>query len=182
MQPRLGRVGYSLAFSAVSEPSDSVKTGPLSRARRSAMRPAPVDLPVTCHQRPTRPSRTVAAAIGTLAAAALAAGCSVAGASPGSPADGTTTITVAAAPGVDDAPLYLAGQDGAFKSAGLDVHVVAYQSVGQELRALADGKADVAAGDYVDFFYAQAHNSRLNLRIVADGYHAAPGVMEVLTL
>ena len=146
------------------------------------MRPAPVDLPVTCHQRPTRPSRTVAAAIGTLAAAALAAGCSVAGASPGSPADGTTTITVAAAPGVDDAPLYLAGQDGAFKSAGLDVHVVAYQSVGQELRALADGKADVAAGDYVDFFYAQAHNSRLNLRIVADGYHAAPGVMEVLTL
>ena len=145
------------------------------------MRPAPVDLPVTCHQRPTRPSRTVAAAIGTLAAAALAAGCSVAGASPGSPADGTTTITVAAAPGVDDAPLYLAVKDEIFQSAGLNVKITSYQSVSQELQALADGKVDVAAGDYVDFFYAEAH-SKLNLRIVADGYHAAPGVMEVLTL
>ena len=145
------------------------------------MRPAPVDLPVTCHQRPARPSRSVSAAVGALAAAALAAGCSVAGASPGTPAAGTTTITVAAAPGVDDAPLYLAVKDEIFQSAGLNVKITSYQSVSQELQALADGKVDVAAGDYVDFFYAEAH-SKLNLRIVADGYHAAPGVMEVLTL
>ena len=145
------------------------------------MRPAPVNLPVTCHQRPARPSRSVSAAVGALAAAALAAGCSVAGASPGTPAAGTTTITVAAAPGVDDAPLYLAVKDEIFQSAGLNVKITSYQSVSQELQALADGKVDVAAGDYVDFFYAEAH-SKLNLRIVADGYHAAPGVMEVLTL
>jgi NitT/TauT family transport system substrate-binding protein len=144
------------------------------------MRPALVNLRVTCHQRPARPSRTVSAAIGALAAAALAAGCSAAGASPGSPA-GTVTVTVAATPGVDDAPLYLAVKDGSFKSAGLDVSIQHYQSVGQELRALADGKVDIAAGDYVDFFWEEAH-SRLNLRVVADGYHAAPGVMEVLTL
>jgi len=123
----------------------------------------------------------VSAAVGALAAAALAAGCSVAGASPGTPAAGTTTITVAAAPGVDDAPLYLAVKDEIFQSAGLNVKITSYQSVSQELQALADGKVDVAAGDYVDFFYAEAH-SKLNLRIVADGYHAAPGVMEVLTL
>ena len=145
------------------------------------MRPATVSFPVTCHQRPARPSRSVSAAVGALAAAALAAGCSVAGASPGTPADGTTTITVAAAPGVDDAPLYLAVKDEIFQSAGLNVKITSYQSVSQELQALADGKVDVAAGDYVDFFYAEAH-SKLNLRIVADGYHAAPGVMEVLTL
>jgi len=145
------------------------------------MRPATVSFPVTCHQRPARPSRSVSAAVGALAAAALAAGCSVAGASPGTPAAGTTTITVAAAPGVDDAPLYLAVKDEIFQSAGLNVKITSYQSVSQELQALADGKVDVAAGDYVDFFYAEAH-SKLNLRIVADGYHAAPGVMEVLTL
>ena len=145
------------------------------------MRPATVSFPVTCHQRPARPSRSVSAAVGALAAAALAAGCSVAGASPGTPAAGTTTITVAAAPGVDDAPLYLAVKDEIFQSAGLNVKITSYQSVSQELQALAAGKADVAAGDYVDFFYAEAH-SKLNLRIVADGYHAAPGVMEVLTL
>ena len=145
------------------------------------MRPATVSFPVTCHQRPARPSRSVSAAVGALAAAALAAGCSVAGASPGTPAAGTTTITVAAAPGVDDAPLYLAVKDEIFQSAGLNVKITSYQSVSQELQALADGKVDAAAGDYVDFFYAEAH-SKLNLRIVADGYHAAPGVMEVLTL
>ena len=145
------------------------------------MRPATVSFPVTCHQRPARPSRSVSAAVGALAAAALAAGCSVAGASPGTPAAGTTTITVAAAPGVDDAPLYLAVKDEIFQSAGLNVKITSYQSVSQELQALADGKVDVAAGDYVDFFYAEAH-SKLNLRIVADGYHAASGVMEVLTL
>ena len=144
------------------------------------MRPALVNLRVTCHQRPARPSRTVSAAIGALAAAALAAGCSAAGASPGSPA-GTVTVTVAATPGVDDAPLYLAVKDGSFKSAGLDVSIKHYQSVGQEVQALADGKVDIAAGDYVDFFWEEA-NSHLNLRVVADGYHAAPGVMEVLTL
>ena len=145
------------------------------------MRPATVSFPVTCHQRPARPSRSVSAAVGALAAAALAAGCSVAGASPGTPAAGTTTITVAAAPGVDDAPLYLAVKDEIFQSAGLNVKITSYQSVSQELQALADGKVDVAAGDYVDFFWEEA-NSKLNLRVVADGYHAAPGVMEVLTL
>jgi NitT/TauT family transport system substrate-binding protein len=88
---------------------------------------------------------------------------------------------VAATPGVDDAPLYLAVKDGTFTSAGLDVKIKTYQSVSQELQALAGGQVDVAAGDYVDFFWEEA-NSKLNLRIVADGYHAAPGVMEVLTL
>ena len=145
------------------------------------MRPAPANVPVTCHQEPARPSRIVSAAIGALAVGALAAGCQTAGAQPASPDAGTTTITVAAAPGIDDAPLYLAVKDGLFQSAGLDVKIRSYQSVGQELQALAGGRADVAAGDYVDLFYAEA-TQHVNLHVVADGYHAAPGVMEVLTL
>ena len=122
----------------------------------------------------------MSAAIGALAVAALAAGCQVAGAQSASPG-GTVTLTVAATPGIDDAPLYLAVKNGLFKSAGLDVRIHSYQSVSQELQALTSGRADVAAGDYADFFYAQA-TSRADLRVVADGYHAAPGVMEVLTL
>jgi NitT/TauT family transport system substrate-binding protein len=141
------------------------------------MSPAPAHVSVTCLR---RPARIVSAAIGALAVVALAAGCQVAGAQPASP-DGTVTLTVAATPGIADAPLYLALKDGLFTSAGLDVKIRSYPSVSQELQALTSGQVDVAAGDYVDFFYAQA-TQRADLRVVADGYHAAPGVMEVLTL
>jgi len=148
------------------------------------MRPAPAHVPVTCYRRPARPSRAVSAAVGVLAVAALAAGCQNAGTASGTSAAGATTITVAATPGVDDAPLYLALKNGTFASAGLNVKIRPYSSVSAELKALAHGTVDVAAGDYVDFFFAEAYIPRLksNLRIVADGYHAAPGVMEVLAL
>jgi NitT/TauT family transport system substrate-binding protein len=145
------------------------------------MRPATAAVPVTCHRRPTRPSRIVYAAIGALALVVSAAGCQAAGPGSDSSATGTSTFTVAATPGVDDAPLYLAFKNGLFAKAGLNVVIRTYPSVNKELQALADGHVDVAAGDYVDFFYAEA-TKRLSLRIVADGYHAASGVMEVLTL
>jgi NitT/TauT family transport system substrate-binding protein len=144
------------------------------------MSSAPAHVSVTGQQRRARPTRIVSAAIGALAVTALATGCQVAGAQPASP-DGTVTLTVAATPGIDDAPLYLAYKDGLFQSEGLKVKISSYQSVTQELQALTSGKVDVAAGDYVDFFYAEAAQ-RADLRVVADGYHAAPGVMEVLTL
>jgi NitT/TauT family transport system substrate-binding protein len=148
------------------------------------MRLATAAIPVTCHRRPMRPSRIVYAAIGTLAVVVSAVGCQAVGSGSGSSAAGTSTLTVAATPGVDDAPLYLASKNGLFAKAGLDVIIRSYSSVDAELQALANGTVDIAAGDYVDFFYAGATSptSRLNLRIVADGYHAATGVMEVLTL
>jgi NitT/TauT family transport system substrate-binding protein len=144
------------------------------------MSSAPAHVSVTGQQRRARPTRIVSAAIGALAVTALATGCQVAGAQPASP-DGTVTLTVAATPGIDDAPLYLAYKDGLFQSEGLKVKISSYQSVTRELQALTSGKVDVAAGDYADFFYAEAAQ-RADLRVVADGYHAAPGVMEVLTL
>jgi NitT/TauT family transport system substrate-binding protein len=147
------------------------------------MRPATAAVPVTCHRKSTRPSRLVYAAIGALAVAMSAAGCQAAGSGSNGAAAGTSTFTVAATPGVDDAPLYLALKNGLFAKAGLNVQVHSYPSVNKELQALANGSVDVVAGDYADFFYAEATKwSRLNLRVVADGYHAASGVMEVLTL
>lgn len=107
----------------------------------------------------------------------LAAGCA------GSTSAGGTvssTITIAAIPGVDTAPLYLAERDGMFAAAGL-THVVirSYSSEAADLSAVATGKADIAASDYGDIFYAQAKNP--DLRILSDGYDATAGVLEVMS-
>jgi NitT/TauT family transport system substrate-binding protein len=109
----------------------------------------------------------------------LAAGCGGGGASAGSTV--SSTITVAAIPGIDTAPLYLAQRDGMFAAEGL-THVVirTYSSEAADLSALANGQADIAASDYGDIFYAQAQNP--DLRILSDGYDATAGVLEVVSL
>jgi NitT/TauT family transport system substrate-binding protein len=101
----------------------------------------------------------------------------------GASAGGTvsSTVTIAAMPGIDTAPLYLAQRDGMFAAAGL-THVVihSYASEAADLAAIANGQADIAASDYGDIFFAQAQNP--DLRILADGYDAAAGVLEVITM
>jgi NitT/TauT family transport system substrate-binding protein len=144
------------------------------------MRLVPASTLVARCKKPARPSRTVSTAVAALMLATLAVGCQVAGTGAGSPPAGTVAITVGAIPGIDDAPLYVAVKNGLFSSAGLNVTIRKYQSVSQELQDLKSGRVDVAEGDYADFFYAEA-KSLPGLRVVADGYHAAPGVMEVLT-
>ncbi len=131
---------------------------------------------------PRRGSRRpfLAVAVTGLAAVTLTAGCQVGGSHAGQ-STGTTTITVAAIRGVDTAPLFIAIKDGAFARAGLDVKIRNYQSVGQELEAVSKGNVDIASGDYVDFFNMAAKFKHPFLSIIADGYHAGPGVMEVLT-
>jgi NitT/TauT family transport system substrate-binding protein len=119
-------------------------------------------------------------AIAALTIIPLAAGCQAAGTSTGTTGP-KTAITVAAIQGVDNAPLYIAQRNGAFSRAGLDVTIRPYASVGSELRALSKGSINIAAGDYVDFFSLVGQSKRPYLSVVADGYHAAPGVMEVLT-
>lgn len=107
----------------------------------------------------------------------LAAGCGG-----GASAGGTvsSTVTIAAIPGVDTAPLYLAKRDGMFAAAGLtNVVIKPYSSEAADLAAVASGQADIAASDYGDIFYAQAKSA--NLRILGDGYDAGTGVLEVLT-
>jgi NitT/TauT family transport system substrate-binding protein len=119
-------------------------------------------------------------AAGALLAVTMAvAGCTSSG--PGTSRPALSTITVAAQPGVADAPLYLALRDGLFRQAGLTVNIQGYSTVGGEISALTDGGAQFAVGDYFDFFYAEDNPSHPGLVIVADGYDAAPGVMEVLT-
>jgi NitT/TauT family transport system substrate-binding protein len=124
------------------------------------------------------PARTVRSAILGLAAVPLAAGCSAAGTGGGASVHGLSTLTVAAVPGIDDAQLYLAADDGQFAAKGLKVRIKDYGSASSEIMALKTGKADVAAGDYADFFYAQARQP--GMLIVAESYDAAAGAMDVL--
>ena len=146
------------------------------------MRSGPAGAKIVSRRRPSRRSRTVSAAIATVAVSLLAAGCHV-------PFTGSTTaaltrssITVAALPGVDNAPLYLALHSGMFANVGLTVNIQTYSSVGKEIAALTNGSANVAVGDYADFFYAQDAANHPGFSIVADGYDAAPSVMQVLAL
>ncbi len=113
--------------------------------------------------------------------ALLAAGCSAPGGSPGQAA-GSQQIAVAVVPGFANAPLQVAVQDGLFARRHLDVTVQTYQTLQQAYAALTSGQADVISGDYAGLLYAQAHDPRAGLRLLADGYDAMPGAMEVLTL
>ena len=111
----------------------------------------------------------------------LAAGCQVPGASAGQSV-GSQQITEAVVPGFANAPLQVAVQDGLFSRRHLDVTVQTYQTLQQAFAALTSGQADIISGDYAGLLYAQAHDPRVRLRLIADGYDASPGVMEVLTL
>ena len=132
--------------------------------------------------RPARPGRgRVRIAMGCAVAAVLVAGCSAFG---GSSASGSappgSSITVAAVPGVGDAPLYVAWQQGLFRQHGLTVRVHSYQTMRQVMGALQNGRANVAVGDYADFFYEQETDSSAPMVVLSDGYDAVPNIMDVL--
>lgn len=120
-------------------------------------------------------------AVACAVAAVLLAGCSAFG---GSSASGSapagSSITVAAVPGVGDAPLYVAWQQKLFQQHGLTVHVRSYQTMSQVIDALHNGQASVAVGDYADFFYEQQTDKNAPMVVLADGYDAAPNIMDVL--
>ena len=127
-----------------------------------------------------RQPRALVATVAGLAVVSLATACQGGGSANGQPTV-SGTITVAAIRGIDTTPLYIAHQDGAFAHAGLRVKVISYSSVAAEFQALIKGHVDIASGDYVDFFALAAKSAHPYLSIVADAYHAGPGVMEVLT-
>jgi NitT/TauT family transport system substrate-binding protein len=123
--------------------------------------------------------RCLLAAVSGLALLA-AGGCSSSG-SPGGAV--SSTVVIAAVPGVSDAAIYLAQKDGLFAAEGLShVTIQTYHNQGQVLRALASAKADIAASDYGNAFYAQAQRPSADLRVLADGYDATAGSLEILTL
>jgi NitT/TauT family transport system substrate-binding protein len=109
--------------------------------------------------------------------ALLAAGCGNSG-SPGGAV--SSTVVIAAVPGVSDAAIYLAQKDGLFAAEGLQhVRIQTYQNQADVITALQSARADIAASDYGNVFYQQTLSD--NLRILADGYDATAGSLEMLT-
>jgi NitT/TauT family transport system substrate-binding protein len=97
-------------------------------------------------------------------------------------------VKVGVVPGIDNATLYLAKKDGFFARAGINVRIVKFGTVREELQSLTSGSVNVAAGDYGDLFAQQAcqcgtSNLQQNAyKIIADGYDAAAGVIQIMTM
>jgi NitT/TauT family transport system substrate-binding protein len=91
-------------------------------------------------------------------------------------------VTVGAVAGIDNANLYLAVHGGYFTRAGINVKIVHYHSVTKEIAALNGGNVDVISADYGDMFFTETVTAHPIFRILADGYDAAPGVIEIVTL
>jgi NitT/TauT family transport system substrate-binding protein len=116
-----------------------------------------------------------------LLVALLVSGCNFLGIGSSGGPSGSGPVTVAAVPGIDNAPLRVAVQDGLFRQNGLNVVVRYYPSLAAEFRALTSGQAQIAAGDYTDFFYLQA-TGQAKLRLIADGYDAVSNSVAILSL
>jgi len=110
----------------------------------------------------------------------LVAGCNPM--SPLSSGPSGTVVTVAAVPDIANATLYLAMQDQLFKKAGITVKLRRYATVSRAMAALNSGTANIAAADYGDIFFSQAAAQTPIYKVLADGYDAAPGVIEIMTV
>jgi NitT/TauT family transport system substrate-binding protein len=142
------------------------------------MTPNPAGSPMPQQRRPARARLllTGTAAIGL----ALAAGCSSGGGSGTGPVSGI--ITIAAVPSVDDAPLWLAKDHGLFSAAGLNVQINTVSSDAAAVTEVEDGQAQIAASDYGNIlaYQASAAGSAKPLYLLADGYDAGTGNVEIL--
>ena len=140
------------------------------------MRSDPAGSPLPNRSRRRVQTRHILAAVSGLALL-LAAGCSSGGSGTSPVAE---TIKIAAVPGVDDAPLWLAQQKGLFAAAGLHVQIQTYGdgSDAAQLAAVESGQAQIAASDYGNIFASEMTSS--NLHLLADGYDAGTGNVEIL--
>lgn len=111
----------------------------------------------------------------------LASGCHVPGTGGSGGASGSGPITIGVIPGIDNAPLRVALQDGLFQQHGLNVTVRTYQTLSAETQALTGGQIQIAAGDYTSFIYDLATGG-VKLQLIADGYDATSNSVAILTM
>jgi NitT/TauT family transport system substrate-binding protein len=107
----------------------------------------------------------------------LVAGCSSSSSDDTDRQSAKGTIKVGVPASIDAAPIYIGLKHGLFKDQGLDVQPVPIQP-GEGLEKLANHEVDILLTDYVSLFQAQAQGK--DLRILAEGYQAGPGTVEVV--
>ena len=109
------------------------------------MRLCPAGMSLPNRRRRVPRTRLVLAGASVLAAL-LAAGCANSGAGTGA----SSTIKIAAVPGIADAPIYLAQRDGLFAAAGLNVQIKGYSNDAAELAGVsaAHGRATKSSSTF----------------------------------
>ena len=121
--------------------------------------------------------RRIWVAAAALTAAVLVASCQSQQSTASGAADsGNQQVTVGVVPGIDSAPLDVSLQKGIFRQHGVSVTIRTYSTLSSEIAALTSHRIDVAEGDYAGFLSQQTP-----LKLIADGYDAAPNMVEVLT-
>ncbi len=88
-----------------------------------------------------------------------------------------SSIKVGVPASVDAAPVYVGIEHHLFAKEGLQVQAVPVKPE-ESLKALEDGKVDMVLADYVSLFKEQAEGK--DLRILAEGYQAGPGTLEIV--
>jgi NitT/TauT family transport system substrate-binding protein len=90
-----------------------------------------------------------------------------------------TELNVGALPIIDDAPLFVAIDQGFFAAEGLTVKPVLLQSGSLALPRLLQGTLDVAFSNYVSVFRAQARGQG-KFRVLIEGYQAGSNVLGIV--
>jgi NitT/TauT family transport system substrate-binding protein len=80
----------------------------------------------------------------------------------------------------DEAPVWLAEQDGFFKQEGLTVNIVYAASSGAIIPSIAAHTADFTQLNYVTIFAEEAKSPQLGIRVIADDDQAAPNTSVVM--
>lgn len=119
-----------------------------------------------------------------IGAAALMVGLAMAGCQDAVVSSGGTgqQITVAMVPSAFNTPVQVGIDRGTFSRYGVTVKMARYATLQRAYAALANGQAQVLSGDYADLLYKASTTPATPLRIVADGYDATAGMLQVLTL
>jgi NitT/TauT family transport system substrate-binding protein len=116
-------------------------------------------------------------------AVALASACS-SGAASDSPSSSAgpelSTVNLYMTSSADEAPVWLAEQDGFFKQEGLTVNIVYAASSGAIIPSIAAHTADFTQLNYVTIFAEEAKSPQLGIRVIADDDQAAPNTSVVM--
>ncbi|WP_275936281.1 ABC transporter substrate-binding protein [Sinosporangium album] len=91
-----------------------------------------------------------------------------------------TKLTVGIMPIVDLAPFYIAKERGLFAREGLDVQTYELKGSAEAVPRMKNGTMDVSFLDYISAMAAQDKGA-IDLRLIADSYHAVPGTFLLMS-